>query len=147
MKLDSGVTLTSLMIYIIGMIIVIGVVATFTSFFYKNVNVEDFNKETSQFTAFSAMFSKEINKQGNYIVDFKPLENDGISYIIFASGNQITFLNDNKSLYKNKVKICGSVELCSFDVSFVDSKFVINVDFRADGVDLSGENAIVYSKF
>ena len=137
MRFDKGVTLTSLMIYIIGMVIVVGVVATFTSFFYKNVSVEDLNLDTSQFTAFSSVFLKDINKQGNYVVDFKPIGDDGVSYVIFASGNQFTFVSDSQSVYRNNVRVCSGVELCDFVVSFVDSKFVVGVDFKSNGFELS----------
>ena len=145
MRFDRGVTLTSLMIYVIGMIIVVGVIATFTSFFYKNVNIEDLNLDTTQYTEFSGVFLKEINKSGNYVVDFKPLGNDGISYVVFASGNQFTFVRDSQAVYRNRIKICGNVELCDFDVSFVDSRFVVGVEFKSGSVDLSGENAVKYS--
>ena len=37
MKDSKGITLTSLIIYIIGMLIVVSIISTLTSFFYKNV--------------------------------------------------------------------------------------------------------------
>ena len=50
MKNNKGITLTSLIIYIIGMLIVIATIATLTSFFYKNVNINEIEKvSTEQF--------------------------------------------------------------------------------------------------
>lgn len=144
MKNNRGITLTSLIIYILGMIIVIGIIATFTSFFYKNMNIENINKNTTQYTKFSSIFIQEINKQGNYIVDYKKLE-DNSSYIIFASGNQYTFMQENKSIYKNNIKICKDIETCSFDVSYVDSKYIIEITFKTENMNFTGENALKYS--
>ena len=144
MKNNRGITLTSLIIYILGMIIVIGIIATFTSFFYKNMNIENINKNTTQYTKFSSIFIQEINKQGNYIVDYKKLE-DNSSYIIFASGNQYTFMQENKSIYINNIKICKDIETCSFDVSYVDSKYIIEITFKTENMNFTGENALKYS--
>ena len=42
MNSSKGVTTTSLIIYVIAMLIVIGIIATITSFFYINIsNIED----------------------------------------------------------------------------------------------------------
>ena len=47
MKNQKGITLTSLVIYIIGMVVVIGIVANLTTFFYKNINkIDDSNIST-----------------------------------------------------------------------------------------------------
>ena len=42
MKKQNGVTLISIMIYIISMLIIISIIATLTSYFYKNINVNGF---------------------------------------------------------------------------------------------------------
>ena len=55
MKNNRGVTLTSVMIYVLGMTIIIWLVATITSFFYKNINIQDINKDTTQYTKFSSI--------------------------------------------------------------------------------------------
>lgn len=137
MRSDRGITLTSLIIYVIGMIIVVGIIATFTSFFYKNVNIEDINKDATQYTKFSSLFLEDINKDSNYVVDCKT------NYIIFASGNQYTFLNG--TLYKNEFKICDNVERCDFSYSFKDSKYFITVNFKTESIDMSGKNAITFT--
>ena len=47
------------------------------------------------------------NKKDNDIVECKTTEEDGqkISYIIFSDGNQYTYKAENKSIYKNKIKM------------------------------------------
>ena len=62
MKSQRGVTLVSLTVYVIVMAIVVGILATITTFFYKNVN--DTNAEIdplTEYTTFNSYFSDEIN--------------------------------------------------------------------------------------
>ena len=139
MKSNRGITLTSLIIYAIGMTIAVGVIATLTSFFYKNVDVEDFNSENSQFTTFSSLFSKETNIENNYIIDCKS------NYIIFSDGNQYTYIGSNKSIYKNNIKICKDVEQCNFSYTFEDGKYLIRVSFKTKNIDLTGNNILTYT--
>ena len=137
---SKGVTMTSLIIYVIGMTLVVATIATITSYFYKNVNVEDLKDDSStQFTAFTSMFSEEINKENNYIIECKP------EYIIFASGNQYTYSSENKSIYKNKIKICKNVEQCDFSYTYTDGKYQIKVNFKTKKIDNTNDNAIIYN--
>ena len=47
MKSQKGITLTSVIIYIIGMTMCIGVIATLTTYFYKNMDsIDDYNYTT-----------------------------------------------------------------------------------------------------
>ena len=147
MKNNKGITLTSLIIYIIGMIIVIGTISTLTSFFYKNINIDDISDDsTTQYTKFSSIFSDEINKQNNAVIECKTITEDEnkISYIIFSSGNQYTFNEKNKSIYKNKIKICQNVSDCEFSSSFIDSKYSVKVNFKTKNINMTGNNAITY---
>ena len=147
MKDNRGITLTSLIIYVIGMVIVVSLIATLTTFFYKNVNVDNISKDTTQYTKFSNLFLDEINKKDNDIVECKTTEEDGqkISYIIFSDGNQYTYKAENKSIYKNKIKICKDVEECEFSYIYIDSTYQIKINFKTSSVNMTGDNAMVYS--
>lgn len=144
---NKGITMTSLIIYVLGMVIAVSIIATLTSFFYKNVNVGNISKDTTQYTQFSNIFSKEIERKNNKVVDCKTTEEDGnkISYIIFSSGNQYTYKSQNKSVYKNKVRICQNIENCEFSYTFVDSIYSVKVEFKTDIIDMTGNNAITYN--
>lgn len=146
MKNNKGVTLTSVIIYVIGMAIVIGTISTLTSFFYNNIEVSEINDDsTTQYTKFSSIFLEEINKENNFIVDCKTTTENGekISYIIFYTGNQYTFKNN--SIYKNKIKICQNIDDCDFSYSFVDSVYKIKVNFKTKTIDMTGDSAVVYN--
>ena len=72
MKNNRGITLTSVIIYVIGLIVVVGTISTITTYFYKNIKVDEINDDSNtQYTQFSSVFLKEINKEGNYVVETK----------------------------------------------------------------------------
>ena len=63
MKTQRGVTLTSLIIYIIGMVMIISIVSVLTTYFYKNVRsaISDIDPITEH-TKFNSYFTNEVNK-------------------------------------------------------------------------------------
>lgn len=144
MRNNKGVTMISLITYIMGLTIVLALIATLTTFFFKNTSAKDLNSDTTQYTKFSSIFLEEINNKNNSVIECKSL-NNGVSYIIFSSGNQYTFNTNSKCIYKNKIKICENVEICDFSYTFIDSKYKIKVNFKTSNIDMTGENAIIYN--
>lgn len=144
MKSNKGVTLTSLIIYVIGMTIMVSIIATLTSFFYKNIDIGDINSNTTQYTKFTSILSEEVNKKNNSVIDCQSLT-DGVSYIVFSSGNQYTFNQESKSVYRNNVKICDNIDTCDFSYTYIDSKYKIKVSFITANIDMTGSNSIVYN--
>ncbi len=144
MKSDKGITLNSLIIYIIGMLIVITLISTLTTFFSKNISTKDMNSNTLQYTKFSSVFLTEINSKGNKVVQCKTTGEGAnkVSYIVFSSGNQYTYMGENKSIYKNKIKICEDVTECNF--SYDNNMQEITLGFKTDTIDLTGEDSIIY---
>ena len=144
MRNNKGITLISLITYIIGLTIVLALIATLTSFFYKNISAKDINSDTTQYTKFSSIFIEETNNKKNSVISCQSMT-DGISYIVFSSGNQYTFDENSKSIYKNNFKICNNVEICDFSYTFVDTKYKIKVDFKTSNIEMLGNNAIIYN--
>ena len=151
MKSDRGVTLASLIIYVIGMLIVIGSVATLTTFFYKNIDIDSVSSnETTEYSNFSKLFTDEVNKEDNYVIEAKETTEtivvDGssktvkVNYIIFGSGNQYTFMEENNAIYKNNIKICSNVDSCVFSYEYKDLQYRINVEYKAGKIDYTGGN-------
>ena len=98
MKSSRGVTTTSLIIYVIAMLIVIGIIATITSFFYTNViNLEDSSNNIAEITKFNMYFLQEVKSNNNDIIGVNE------KAITFLSGNTFTF-QDN-GIYMNSSKI------------------------------------------
>lgn len=117
MNSNKGVTTTSLIIYVIAMLLVIGIIASITSFFYTNViNLED---NASEITKFNMYFLQETKKDRNEVI------NINTNSITFSSGNTFTF-QDN-SIYFNNSKICENVKNLAFTIEKINNKDVINV--------------------
>ena len=120
MKKDSGLTITSIIIYIVAMLIVIGIIATITSFFYTNVNnANNTSNNISEITKFHMYFLEETTKQDNEI---NVITDNRVS---FKSGHTFTF-QDN-SIYINNVKICEDIYNAQFKEEVINNKTVIKV--------------------
>ena len=103
MKTQKGVTLISVTIYVIVMLIVVSVITILTSYFYTNVDINSTSEDLNQqYTKFNAYFVEEINKKGNALIEINEMKDDSGAiqqrYIIFKSGNQYTYIPENKAI-------------------------------------------------
>lgn len=117
MRSNKGITMSSLVIYVIAMSIVVATISTLTSYFYNNMNELDTDTNSSiAYTEFNTYLSKEINIKENYPILIEGTTSD---FIIFSkTGNQYTFKNG--AIYQNKVKICSNISTCTFDAGQTD---------------------------
>lgn len=123
MRRDKGITLTSLIIYIIVLVIVVGIIASISTFFYQNVETitEDSNNN-EEFIKFNSYFTQEVNETNN-----KPVEvgkNGDQNYLLLTNGNQYTFTNG--SVYLNKIRICQNIKQCTFELDNSMEKVTVN---------------------
>ena len=140
MKEERGITLTSIIIYIVALLIVIGIVSSITSYFYRNINLEDKDEITnSQFTKFNSYFTSDINQEGIKIVEAG--DNENVNYITFSNKTTYTFSKANKSIYMNEVKICENIDSCIFSSEENNQKYDITVNFKSGDF----EKQIVYN--
>ena len=119
MQNEKGVTLISVTIYIIVMLIIIAVITVLTSYFYRNVDINSVSEDLNgQYTKFNSYFTEEVNKRGNQLLEIGETENESGNgtqkYIIFSSGNQYTYIPENKGIYMNQVKIADNITGCDF---------------------------------
>lgn len=122
MKSQNGITLSSLIIYIIVMIMVIGVMARVSFMFYNNVNkLDNRTVEISKFNNFNTYFIKEIKSPNNGI---DKIQNN---YILFKSGN--SFLYQNHNIYYNDLMIVDNVKNLVFTK---ETETVINLNISFD---------------
>lgn len=125
MESQKGVTLTSLVIYIMLVLIIVGILATITATFQGNL--KEINKEGTKNTEidkFNVYFLKEVKKQGNDIDSITDVE------IIFTLGDKYTF-RDNCIYLNENIKISENIENCIFSSSLVNGKTVITVTIKA----------------
>lgn len=118
MKKEKGITLVSLVVYIVVMTIVIGVMSSIISNFYKNTDAVQGNvEEIVKFSKFNNYFLKEVKTKDNKV--------DSIStdYILFTSGNSFS-ISDNV-IYYNNLEICDEVK--SMEITAGADETIINV--------------------
>ena len=134
MKSEKGITLTSLAIYIMVTLIVLGILATITASFRSNVI--QMNKEgtgSSEIDKFNMYFLKEVKKQGNEI---SSISNTSVS---FTSGNTYTFNSTDEAIYlsneSSNIKIAEEIESCTFSSNLENGKTVITATIKAFNVD------------
>ena len=108
LKSENGVTLIDVTIYIITMLIIIGIVAFVSQFFYDNIGtVKD-----------SAKYAGEFDKiNSNLIVDVKANKqvttNSGSNDIVFEDGTVYTYNSEDNGVYRGKNKIAINVKFFS----------------------------------
>ena len=131
MKSEKGITLISVIIYVIAMIIVIAIITTLTGYFYNNINISTESQNINkQYTKFNSFFLEEVNKSGNIIIE-SDTESEN-PYIIFSDKNQYTFIKQNKAIYLNQVKIATNIEECTFETKIKNGKSIIIVKIKAN---------------
>lgn len=133
-KSEKGVTLTSLIIYVIAMLITISIITVVTGYFKKNVSTEmESYTFYSEFTRFQSYFIDEVNRKDNKILEVVNGEGNNQTYIAFSSGNQYTYIPSNHAIYQNTVKIASGVQNCKFHESVVNGKQAVKVDISIKG--------------
>lgn len=130
MKKEKGITLTSLIIYIVLLIFVVSILSIISQYFYANTSyVTETGKYVSEFNKFNMYFIEDVkNNSDVYSIE----ENE----IVFEDGTTYTYLN--QSIYRNKVEICKNIYTCIFtekqeidDNNFI--KKIINVRIVVNG--------------
>ena len=128
MKSEKGVTIISLIIYVIVLSVVIGMVAIISGAFMDSVDeAEMYTDPIEQYTTFNSYFSEEVNHPGLEVVQCQD------DYVLFSNGVQYSFISENRGIYKDKVKICRNIDNCNFSQSIKNGKTVITVEFSVDG--------------
>lgn len=130
MKRENGLTITSIIIYILALLIVIGIISALTSYFYRNVDLDGESKITnSQFVKFNSYFTEEMNQSGIEIIEVG--ENENVNYITFSNKITYTYSKQNHSIYVNESKLCSNIDECKFNYEIDEGKYKITVYFKS----------------
>ena len=129
MKSQKGITLSSLTIYILLVLVIVGILATITANFQSNIkDMNDEGVSSSEIDKFNVYFLREVKRQGNGV------ESISDSEVIFKTGNKYTFKDE--AIYLNdNIKIAENIEKCNFSSSIVNGKEVITVNIKAFNVE------------
>ena len=116
-KSEKGIALMALTTYIIVMLIVVGIVATVSTFFYGNLNiVKDSAKYSCEFDKFNSSIISDVKSNKHVNVD-----NDNKT-IIFEDGTTYKYNDSDDGIYRGQNKIASHVKY------FTISKKMIVID-------------------
>lgn len=122
-KGDKGITLVSLIIYVIGLIVIMGIIAFATSFYQKNVlNLNNSGEVNSEFNKFNSKMIEETKEAGNEV------ESVTENVIKFSNGDTYT-LADGK-IYQNSIVVCKNVKEFLVDYAVDGDKQILKIYIR-----------------
>lgn len=126
MKKEKGITLISLILYILLLIIVIGMLSGISAMFYSNTGaLEDNSRNLEEFNRFNMYFLENVKNNKTAIIKDSNI-------IIFEDGTTYTYLETDKGIYKDKIKICNNIDYCTFssknEITNNTTKQIITVD-------------------
>lgn len=137
MKSQKGISLISLTVYIIVMVVIVAIISLISSYFYTNLKETEGNlNPLTEYTKFNSFFADEVNHSNIKVLECEQ------NYVVFDNGVQYTFVNENRAIYRNKVKVCQKVENCTFEYKIKNGKTVVNVKLKMEN---SNEKAIEYT--
>lgn len=123
MKSEKGITLTTLVVYIAVFVIVIGIVTTISSHFYRNMGqIKEAPQYITEFNKFSMFFVADVKKNTK-------ITSISSSAVEFGDGTKYSY-KDN-AIYRNDQKIAKYIKQFSFTSSdYTENDFtkkIINV--------------------
>lgn len=103
MKKENGITLVSLVVYIVVLTIVVAIVTTVSSFFYSNINYAMVKESYApEFNKFNMFFIEDVKSNKNAIVNTTSVE--------FEDGTKYTFNQVTGTIYRNDLAITEDVK-------------------------------------
>ena len=103
MKNEKGITLVSLVVYIVVLTIVIAIITTVSSFFYSNINYAMAKESYApEFNKFNMYFIEDVKNNKNAIVNTTSVE--------FEDGTKYTFDQLTETIYRNDLAIAENVK-------------------------------------
>lgn len=141
MKNERGITLTALIIYVMGLVIVIGTLSMFLDYYYSNVKKTTYlNSSAEQYSKLTMYITEDINSK-----EIKNVVCNSSNYLYFQLNNgeyhQYIYTNDciyyierdNSRNVKKQIQISKKVEKCIF--SYDKVKNSINVLVNINGTE------------
>lgn len=126
LKNQKGITLLSLVVYMIVILGVLGILATVNNFLYGNMQViRSAAQNSSEFDKFNYNFLKDVqtNSEAMYATDDNTVTSpsSGVIYhtVVFANSTSYKYNANDHGIYKNGVKIVSDVT--KFEISTTQS--------------------------
>lgn len=124
MKNENGVTLASLVLYVIVFSIILGLLANLTSNIYGNLSKIDSNTYSSEeFNKFNMNFIKDIKKNEDIRIE----KSSSNVKIIFSDGTNYDFISSEQAIYRNKIKIAQKITRFNSERQIINDKIVAKI--------------------
>ena len=133
--------MTSLVIYIIGLVIIVTLMGTFTGYFYKNVSDVTMKQNSQeQYSKFLSYLTKDVNTS-NCISIQAGVNGEDCLIFKLSEGTEHQYIYKNETIYylednNKKIVLCNNVaEPTTSIFNYLDGK--IDVSLNINGEDFS----------
>ena len=124
MKKESGITLVTLIVYLMIVSAILVALTNLSSHVYKNIGkLGSENLSAEEFNKFNVNFVKSVKSNKKATVT----NNNQNVTIEFDDGTTYNYINGENSIYKNKIKIAKNINYFTADVQNINNKNVIQV--------------------
>ena len=137
MKKESGITLVTLIVYLMIVSAILAALTNLSSHVYKNIGkLGSENLSAEEFNKFNVNFIKSVKSNKKATVT----NNNQNVTIVFDDGTTYNYINGENSIYKNKIKIAKNINYFTADVQNINNKNVIQVQIGTGKKDTAVEN-------
>ena len=129
-KKEKGITIVTLIVYIVAMTITVGVIATLSRSFYKNIN-EFQNSDSIELKVekFNTFFLKQINTASTTV------SSCNTNKIVFSDGTNYEY-KDNSIYYitsEKNVKLCDEIKDLKFEYRNANNTITVYFSTETEG--------------
>ena len=135
MKSNRGITLTSLIIYVIGLLIIIALMSNFLGYFNQNLSEISIKQNAEeQYSKFLSYITKDANSNKLAYVKSGADEKDCIIFV-FSDNTEHQYICQNKNIYfvnvgdqiEKKITLCENISAPTRNVfNYTNKKLDIN---------------------
>lgn len=140
LKSNRGITITSLIIYVIVLMVVIALLSGFSGYFYKNVNDITIEQNADEaYTRLLGFLTKDFNTDKPIFIR-AGISDDNYEYLTltFRDGAEHQFIHKLSNLYfidtgHNKIiTLCYNVSSCNFSYIENSGQNTVNLNITID---------------
>ena len=114
MKSEKGITLTSLVVYVVVATVVISIMAVISSFFFSNMTLINGQEQYAlEFNKFNMFFINDVKNNKNAQID--------TGRVVFEDGTIYEYRASEKAIYRNNIKIAKEIE----EIGFIESTYQV----------------------
>jgi len=131
MRDNRGITLVTLIAYIILGMIVISMLTVLSIHFRDNLNdMTEFTSKDVEYDKLNLQLLKETKTKNNYIDTLLSTS----SKVVFTKGNTYTYVSADKTIYlNNNIKVAEDISSCTFLVSEENNKGKLTATIEIEG--------------